>query len=60
VQTAELFMHRAEKYFKQATQVDPDSVASQRGYGKFLLKNNRLDEAENCFLRALELCSGQV
>ncbi len=31
VQTAELFQNRAEKYFRQATQVDPDSVASHRG-----------------------------
>lgn len=56
---AQRFLTRTEAYFTQAVEIDGFNVASRRGLGKFLLAQRRFAEAEEHFLRALELCAEQ-
>jgi hypothetical protein len=53
------FCARAEKYFAQALSLDDSSVASHRGFARFLLRTKRHDESEQHLLAALELCAEQ-
>lgn len=43
----------AEKHYKIATELDPDSSEAANNYGAFLCRNNREKESEKYFLRAV-------
>lgn len=46
----------AEGFFRAALSIRPDSAAALNEFGMLLLASERLDQALDCFLKALELC----
>ena len=54
-QVAALFKQRALSYYQQSLDSDGNSHNAQRNFGMFLSKIGRLEEAEDCLVKSLEL-----
>jgi len=47
-------LKEAQKYFDQASELDPDNVQAYIARGRALLEEGKQEEAEECFKKALE------